>query len=202
MGLRRTRSAPTWWLLPLAACAASSLPREVQIEPGRRTLVSLADLRSGHTLVLQNLSSGSRGDIYGDDGSSDLVKVVPDESLQQLLDVLAAQGMFAQATSTPAPGARAVLTVELPERRYVWSRPTPSAATLEQIQAFEAGRGYVLAVYNSETAYHRGSVQDLYHEGSEVFRPVDRANIEQVKAAAKAKLEAQQQGDGDQGPRR
>jgi hypothetical protein len=185
MGPRRTRSAPTWWLLLFSACAAASpvVSSAVRIEAGRRTRILLSDLRSGQTLVLQNLSSGSRSEVYGDSQGNASVKVVADDTLQQLIDVLAAQGMFAQSTAMPAPGARAVLAVEQPGRNYVWSRPDPAAATLEQVRAFDEGRGYVMAVYNSETSYHQRDVDALPKEL--------RQKIEQAKSAG-----------NDQGPPR
>jgi|KBSSwiStaDraftv2_1062776.scaffolds.fasta_scaffold472017_2 hypothetical protein len=185
MGLRRTRSAPTWSLLLFAACAASSaasLPRAVTIAPGERIRVELADRTSQRTFALQNVSSGPRSNVYG--GADSLLKVVDDQELQRLLDVLAAQGMFDHAGPAADPGSKAAIVVETPQRRYVWSRPQPIPANYDALQQFEAGRGYVLALYNSETAYHGGTLEN--------FAPKTRADIENKSAEAR--------GHRDQGP--
>src|SRR5262245_25728571 len=161
MGLRRTRSAPTWSLLLFAACAASSaaaLPRAVTIATGQRVRVELADRTSQRTFALQNASSGTRSNAYG--GNDALLKVVDDHELQRLLDVLAAQGMFEHAGPAADPGSKAAIVVDTPQRRFVWSRPQPIPANYDALQQFEAGRGYVLAVYNSETAYHGGTLEN------------------------------------------
>src|SRR5262245_61258429 len=129
MGPRRTRSAPTWSLLLFAACAASStpaLPRAVTVEPGQRVRVELADRTSQRTFALQNVSSGTRSDVYA--GTDALVKVVDDAALQRLLDVLAGQGMFDRAGPAAEPGAKAAIVVETAQRRFVWSRPQPIPA--------------------------------------------------------------------------
>ena len=185
MGLRRTRSAPTWSLLLFAACAASSassLPRAVTITPGQRVRIELADRTNQRTFALQNVSSGHRSDLYG--GADTLLKVVDDQELQRLLDVLAAQGMFDHAGAAADPASKAAIVVETPEHRYVWSRPQPIPANYDLLQQFEAGRGYVLAVYNSETAYHGGTLDN--------FAPKTRADIESKSAEAR--------GRRDQGP--
>jgi hypothetical protein len=158
MGPRRTRTAPTLLLL-FAACAVSSsaAPR---IEAGQRTRVLLTDTRSGRTLVLQNLSSGSRNEVYRDSNGDAMVKVIDDRELQQLLDVLAMKGMFDLAGPAPAPGARVLLAVEQAGRAFVWSRPPASTETLDQVRAFDEGRGYVMTVYNAAIAHHASDLRD------------------------------------------
>lgn len=175
MGTRHTRSTPTWSLLLLAACASSSaLPRAVTIPAGERVRVVLLDVARNRAFALQNLSSGSRREIYADTGNDTLVKVVDDTRLQQLLDVLAARGMFERAGDAPVPGARAAIAVELQGRRLVWSRPVPNGTNTTDVQAFEEGRGYVLAIYNDETAYQKARIDD--------FAPDTRGRIERAKA--------------------
>ncbi len=180
MGPRRTRSAPTWSLLLFAACAASSpsLPRALTIHPGERTRIAVSDLASGRIFALQNQSAGSRDEVYGEANGNSMVKVVSDQQLQQLLDVLAAQGMFAHAGNAAVPGARAAIAIDSSGGRIVWSRPTPAAGTLDEVHAFEAGRGYVLALYNSETSYHLGTIDS--------FDPATRARIQSESERAKA----------------
>lgn len=156
----RARSAPTWFWLLLAGCAgASTLPRTVAIEPGKRFRVWLQD--DGRAFVLQNQSSGSRSEVYEDTRADSLTKVVRDEALQNLLDMLSAHGMFARTASAPAPGARAVIAVESPDRTWFWSRPTATPTTVDEIRVFEEGRAYVMSVYNSEPAYRSGSIDSF-----------------------------------------
>ena len=171
----RTRLAPTFFMLLLAGCADSSpdLPRVLEIEAGRRTRIVILD-QAGRSFALQNLSSGSRPEVYGDTSGTTLAKVVTDADLQQLLDVLASKGLFERATSAAAPGAKSVLVVEQPGRSFYWSRPAvdPTRGPDEQpgVKAFAEGRAYVLSIYNSEVAYHAGSLES--------FSPENRKKIE------------------------
>lgn len=172
----RTRSAPTWFFLLLAGCAgASALPRAVSVEPGKRMRVWLQD--DGRAFVLQNQSSGPRNEVYQDTHGDALTKVVRDEALQNLLDMLAAHGMFARTTSAPTPGARGVIAVESPTRTWYWSRPVATPEALDEIRVFEEGRAYVMSVYNSEPAYRTGSIESF---PPEVQR---RIREEQARAA-------------------
>lgn len=136
--------------------------------------------QSGRSFALQNLSSGSRPEVYSDTRGTTLAKVLPDADLQQLLDVLASKGMFLRASAAHAPDARSVIAVEQPERAYYWSRPAvdPSKGPDDQplVKAFDEGRAYVLAIYNSEIAYHAGSLES--------FSPENRKKIEAARRAA------------------
>lgn len=152
----RSRPGPApLLLLCLAACTSQpQLPRALVVAPGQRTRIELVDFGTKVSLVLQNGSSGSLADVYSDSRGTVSTKVIADEELQQLLDVLAAQGMFAAAGAAAAPEARAAIVVEQPDRRFVWSRPRPRPDNLDAVRAFDEGRGYVMTVYNSATAFH------------------------------------------------
>jgi hypothetical protein len=145
-------------LLLFAACAASSAAAP-RVEEGQRTRVLLTDTRSGRTIVLQNVTSGSRSEVYREGGGDEMVKVVEDQELQRLLDVLAEQGMFDHAGAAPAPGATSVLAVEQPGRAFVWSRPVATVDSLDRVRAFDLGRGCVMTVYNAATSYHASDLK-------------------------------------------
>ena len=170
----RARSAPTFFLLLLAGCAGSSarLPRVLTVEEGRRTRVAITD-SSGRSFVLQNLSSGSRNEVYRDPGARTQPKVIRDADVQTLLDALAARGMFARASDAAAPGARSVISVETPERSWFWSRPPvdPTRPPAEQpaVLEFDEARGYVLAVYNSEMSFHSGTIESFSDKERELI---------------------------------
>lgn len=149
-------------LLLLQACASPSpaLQRAVEIEPGRRTRVAFVDFSSNVALVLQNASSGSPEEVYSDQTGNAMVKVVEDEELQRLLDVLAEVGMFHHARTAPLPEARSALVVEHEGGRMVWTRPTAGPGNLAEVRAFDQGRGYVMAVYNIAIALHSRTLDD------------------------------------------
>jgi hypothetical protein len=173
----RARSAPTSLLLLLAGCAGpSTLPRAVEVEEGRRVRVALTDA-SGRTLAMQNLSSGSRTEVYSDRGAAAQPKVIRDADLQTLLDALAERGMFENASPAAAPGARSTIVVETPDRSWIWSRPAvdPSKSPDEQplVGRYDEARAYVLFIYNSEMSFHAGSVES--------FSPETRKKIDEAR---------------------
>lgn len=160
--------------LALAACA-SPLPRVVTIAPGERTRVQVIDLgANGHTFTVQNASSTDREKVYRDTAGESGLKLVADDRLQQLLDVLAAQGMFAKAGAAPMAGSRAAIVVEQGSRRMVWSRPLATPENVELIRVFEESRAYVLSVYNAASAYRA-------------------TELDQIDPKLRAKIEAEKQ---------
>src|SRR5262245_9383064 len=176
MSLRRTRSAPTLFLWLGAACAAAAapLPRALTIEPGRRTRVLLTEVKSGRTLVLQNASSGKPSEDYSDRDGDQFVKVAGDADLQQLLDVLAQQGMFEHPAAVPGD-ARDLLVVDTGERRWVWPRRLFGLQEAEM--PFHEARAYFLTVYNQALALRSGDLQkaDLQAERARVRSDSDAA---------------------------
>ena len=101
----------------MLSCAAP-LPRVVTVAAGDRTRVQVVDLNaSGHTFTVQNASSADPKKVYRDTAGETGLKFVEDHSLQQLLDVLAAQGMFANTQATTMSGSRAAIIVEQGDRR-------------------------------------------------------------------------------------
>jgi hypothetical protein len=167
----------------LAACAgAPDVARSpVAITRGERTRVLLTEVASGRTFGLQNASSGSAEEIYSAADSNRSLKVVADANLQELLDVLAAAGMFTKAGDQPAPGARDLLVVDMPERSYVWSRLRRGIDPAEQ--SFHEARSYFLTFYNQVTAFHNVKMDPdaLRAENERVRRSADaaRARLEQ-----------------------
>lgn len=153
-------------LLLLAACTTTgcasgpTLPRELAVVNGQPTAVALHQIaqtrsRNDLTLTLVNLSAlPERPDraIYEADSRDPGLKFLGDDELQALLDVLAAKGMFAVATPTPAPDAIDVLVVEHGGRRWTWSRRQRGMQVAEQ--SFHEARAYFMAAYNSVVAYH------------------------------------------------
>lgn len=133
-------------------CQSSLPPAPVRVEPGRRTVVRLLQFRDGQvmTMSLQNLSSGSRREVYSDRGGEPGAKVIDDDELQRLLDVLAQQGIFEHPGGAPAD-ARDVLMVQQDDRRYVLSRRLQGRDPAE-LPFFEA-QSYFLAVWNQAIAF-------------------------------------------------
>ncbi len=177
----RALMAPTCLLLLLAACAASSprLARAITIEPGNRTRVVLQEPSAGASFVLQNRSSGSRAQVYGDARGDAMAKVVDDNRMQQLLDVLAEQGLFAHATATQDASARAAITVEHQDRVYCWTRAPRHKHNTDVIRQFDECRGYVLAVFNSETSYHARQLDDP--EAAQLRNAIEQQKADQQR---------------------
>ena len=140
-------------LTSFAACAAAPARLE-------RTRVVWTDVAHGQTLTLQNSSAAPRAEVYRDPAGDSKLKVVDDEQMQKLVAVLDAQGLREHAAAAPLPGARAVLVVELGDRRLVWSRPQVAPNNLDAVAAFDKGLRYVIAVYNETPAYHTRRVDD------------------------------------------
>ena len=165
-----------------------SLPRSVTIESGQPTHVTLVQVRDGMKFELQNASSGDADAIYSDTKANPLAKVVPDAQLQALLDVFTAKGLFTKCVTSVPPDARDVLTVDQPGRRWTWVRRQATFVIerggMQTAEAdFHEAKGYFLELYNSATAWHRGSGArpDLLSEQSRVDAKGD---------AAKKKLES------------
>ena len=160
--------------------SAPSLPRSVTIESGQPTHVTLVQVQGGMKFELQNESSGDAAAVYSNASANPLAKVVPDAQLQALLDVFTAKGMFTTSVASVPPDARDVLTVDQPGRRWTWVRRQLGVQAAEA--DFHEAKAYFLEVYNSATAWHRGSGErpDLLSEQSRVKADAD---------AAKKKLE-------------
>ena len=172
--------------LALAACA-SPLPRVVTIAPGERTRVQVIDLgANGHTFTVQNASSMDRDKVYRDPAGESGLKLVEDDRLQQLLDVLAAQGMFAKAGAAPVSGSRAAIVVEHDGKRMVWSRPLATPENVEPIRVFEESRAYVLSVYNAASAYRRTELDQIDPKLRAKIE-AEKQKTEQARKAAEAK---------------
>ena len=166
--------------LVVSCQSAPSLPRSVTIESGQPTHVTLVQVQGGMKFELQNASSGDAAAVYSDAKANPLAKVVPDAQLQALLDVFTQKGMFAASTTSVPPDARDVLAVDQPGRRWTWVRRQAGVQAAEA--DFHEAKAYFLEVYNSATAWHRGSGArpDLLSEQSRVKADAD---------AAKRKLE-------------
>ncbi|HEX5054431.1 MAG TPA: hypothetical protein VFZ65_21815 [Planctomycetota bacterium] len=163
-------------------CASSpELPRSVTIETGRRTSVTLTQTQGRMVLALQNESSGGAAQVYSDERSNPLAKVVPDAQLQALLDVFTAKGLFNTSMSTVPPDARDVLAVEQGGQRWIWAR---RQAGIDAEPLFHEAKAYFLDVYNSSTAYH-GHADD---ERPDLKGEMQRAHEDAL--TAKQKLEA------------
>jgi hypothetical protein len=166
-----------------AQCAGGGpVPQRVlAVETGVRTSIALHQGSRGVLLELQNASAAARHDVYSDRKTVPSLKVITDEELQALLDVLSAQGLFTRAARTQPPNAPELLAVTHGDERYYWPRPTVDDPPA--LQAFDESRRYVMAVYNSSTAYHTGklSPKDLETENQRV-----RAAGEAAKARAKS----------------
>jgi hypothetical protein len=156
------------------------LARSVTIEPGKPTHVTLVQVQGQMQFVLQNESSGAAASVYSSEKANPLAKVVADEQLQALLDVFTEKGLFATSITTVPPDARDILFVEQPGRRWTWARRR--AGIQEAEGDFHEAKAYFLELYNSATAYHRGTTDrpDLLSEQDRVKAEAD---------AAKKKLE-------------
>lgn len=142
--------------LLLTACATSPATAAApRLEAGRRTTVRLVQFQSGQVLTLQNASSGTTNEVYSDERSDPLTKVVRDDTLQSLLDHLASQGMFDRGGSVPAE-AREALVVEHGGQRWAWARILPySMAEKSPAElAFHATAQEFRATWDSATAFH------------------------------------------------
>jgi hypothetical protein len=180
---RPTRAALAAIPLLVAACASS---RPVQVVQGQRTRVVLTDVAAQRSFALQNASSGAANEVYSDRSADDAVKVVTDANLQQLLDVLATQGMFERAAAAAAPDARDLLVVESGGRRWVWSRRLRGIDAAEL--PFHEARSYFLTFYNSVVAWHAG---DVDRQGF----AAEQARAQQGGEAARQRLEQLQRRD-------
>lgn len=139
--------------LAVAGCAgAPALPRVIAIAPGELTTVQLLQVDGKLTLSLQNESAGLAKDVYVGNSADPGRKVVADADLQALLDVFAADGMFAQVVPHVPPDARDVLTVQSGGRSWTWVRRQRGVQQGEAV--FHEARAYFLALYNSNIAYH------------------------------------------------
>jgi hypothetical protein len=160
-------------LVLFAQCASQAgLPHVVTIASGKRTRVLLTQIDSRQTLALQNESSGSQKQIYSDSAGDLAEKVVADDELQRLVDLLAQQGMFQKAGAGAAPGAKELLVVEQDGKRWIWSRLNAAQTTADELMAFSRARTYVMAVYNSAVAYHTRKLtgKDLEAERERVLQ--------------------------------
>lgn len=138
----------------LLACAAQpGTSKGPRVELGRRAMVRYVQVASGQAFSLRNTSSGSKAEVYGDPQRDRLTKVIGDATLQALIDVLGEQGMFLHSQPVASNDAKECLVVELPERKWVWTKTRGSSAE----PAFVAARGYFLTMYNQTTAYHGSS---------------------------------------------
>lgn len=148
---------PAVLALALCQCGAPepSLRRVLEIEPGDRVRIVHADPHDNLTIGLQNAALGSRESVYSRGGTPSL-KIVDDEELQVLLDVLAEQGFFEHARESERPGAKAVLAVDHNGRTWVWSRLPLGQDDARTIQDFYRCVAYVQTVYNRTTAYYTG----------------------------------------------
>lgn len=165
----------------LCQCASSGpkLTRAITLEPGQLLRVSLMQVQSGQTLALQNASYSRPADVYSDEKSDRNVKVIDDGEMQQLLDVLAGQGMFERAAPLPAGNARELIAVQQGDQRWIWSRQVNNTADLE---AFSTSRACIMGLYNATTAFHKANLssKDL---------DAERRRIEQTSAEAKQKAQ-------------
>lgn len=189
--------------LALAACA-SPLPRVIAIAPGDRIRVQVVDLgANGHTFTMQNASSADRAKVYRDTAGEVGLKLVADDRLQQLLDVLAAQGMFEKTSTSTISGSRAAIVVEQGDRRMIWSRPLATPANVEPIRVFEESRAYVLSVYNSAAAYRTTDLGNIDPKlRAKIEAEQQKSEAARIKAAeakaAEAKANAQKPAGGTQ----
>lgn len=142
-------------MLLFAACAASSpdLPRVVTVTPETAVRIVLTDVKNDRSLAVQNAAASAarrRAD------SRAVVKVVRDEDLQTLLDVLAEKGLFEHGTARPLPDAIDLLTVENGTEHWHWARRKLGVQAEEM--AFHESRSYFLAVFNNAVDYRRSTV--------------------------------------------
>jgi len=168
-------------ILWLQACAApaSVLPRALTVNTGERVRVALSDDGGAQICTVQTASSGSRNQVYSDPTADGWTKVLPDQGVQQLLDLLAAKGLFEHGSPAPIPGARDMLLVEAGDRLWCWARQ-PGAAQ-QQALAFLEAKSYFLTAWNQAVAYSSAAVRKEDLEAA-------RARARQGAEAAKRKL--------------
>lgn len=152
--IRTLRTAcPAALALLLCQCGTTepSLRRVLHIEPGDQ--VRIVHRQADLTIGLQNASYGSREKVYSQGGNPSF-KVVDNEELQTLLDVLAEQGFFERSLESERPDASAVLSVHVNGDDWVWSRLPLGTDDAETIQDFFRCVAYVQTLYNRTTAYY------------------------------------------------
>lgn len=144
--------------LCLQACGTSSpaLPRVLTVTSGERVQITLITDQGERVFKVQNASSGSRNEVYSDPESQAWTKVLPDKDLQQLLDVLTAQGLFEYSAAAPIATARDTLMVESAGRSWYWAHNNSDLATLRQ--KFLAAESYFLTAWNQAVAYSSTSM--------------------------------------------
>lgn len=178
----------------LPACAGGPSGRsQVTVKSGERTRLLLAQAGATQPLQLQNASAAAAREVYSDAQSDKGLKVIDDEQMQKLLDVLADNGFFAHAVPLPAGDAKETIAIEQHGKTWVWSRRPFGPSPIEEITAFGTAKAYVLSVYNSATSFHaqKGITGDALER--------EKSRIEQSSKAAKEK--AQNQGKQEAPPR-
>jgi hypothetical protein len=167
----------------LAACAGGpGLARDIEIEAGRPTRVTLSQVKEARAFLLQNASSTETAEFYADWQQHPLGKVVSDAQLQALLDVFSEKGLFARSLGAVPPGARDVLRVDQGGRSWIWARREAGVQASEA--AFHEARSYFLEVYNSSTAYRPSAARpDLWAEKERANDDAEAAKnrLEQLK---------------------
>lgn len=151
----------------IVGCASGpGLPRAAEVLAGSRAAVRYEQPGTRLALTLQNESAGARSVVYSAGSTDPGLKVVADASLQALLDVFAAKGLFALACSEPGPGTQDVLRVEVDGRRWTWARRRFGDSPADQT-VFEA-KTYFLELYNQSLATHSatGERPDFRDENS------------------------------------
>ncbi|MCC7397067.1 MAG: hypothetical protein IT455_08370 [Planctomycetes bacterium] len=159
-------------VLLVAACgivgcaSAPELPRAAVVAAGSRAAVRYEQPGSRLVLTLQNESAGPRSVVYSASGTDPGLKVVADASLQALLDVFAAKGLFTMPGSEPGPGTQDVLRVEVDGRRWTWTRRRFGDSPADQ--AVVEAKAYFLELYNQSLATHSvsGERPDFRDENS------------------------------------
>lgn len=161
----------------LQACGSTlpALPRALTVTPGERVQIALITDKGERVFRVQNASSGSRNEVYSDPKSQAWTKVLSDKDLQQLLDVLTAQGLFEHSTAAPTPTARETLMVENEGQRWYWAHNTSDLADLRS--KFLAAESYFLTAWNQAVAYSSTSMsrEDLEAARARAQRSSDEA---------------------------
>ena len=179
------RAALPLSFLLLAQCAGSSLPRALTVQKGERTTV-VAQTR-GMSLKLLNASAVSREKTYSDPQSDLSTKIVDDEAMQGLLDILAKEGFFDLAGPGIAPVVGS-LTVEQGERRFTMNPPVVTDPKDPQLLIFGRCHEYVRATFNQTMGFQTregigGSDFKNYKES------VDRGSKQSMEKMGSKKLE-------------